>query len=250
MTLHKVITICSVYLPPKQQLQLSDLDTLVSQLPSPHLLFEDFNGANQLWGSASNNPRGDLIENFLTNNNLCLFNDKSPTILHSGHGTFSSIDLSISDPFLFLDFEWSVENDLHGSDHFPLILKNTEHENTAHPQKWKRSKANWTRFELLFLEKLTKIPINSTAIDDYTSILLTIADDSIPKTSGKSIAQRNPWFNDDCKEAIAKRKRDLRHFKQEPTSSNLGAFKISRAQARRTVRQTLLLNPSGVPFAA
>ncbi|WP_143558037.1 hypothetical protein [Solemya velum gill symbiont] len=30
----------------------------------------------------------------------------------------------------------------------------------------------------------------------------------------------------------------LTHFKQEPTSSNLGAFKISRAQACRTVRQT------------
>ncbi|WP_143558040.1 endonuclease/exonuclease/phosphatase family protein, partial [Solemya velum gill symbiont] len=62
VTLHKVITICSVYLPPKQQLQLSDLDMLVSQLPSPQLLLGDFNGANQLWGSASNNPRGDLIE--------------------------------------------------------------------------------------------------------------------------------------------------------------------------------------------
>ncbi|OOZ70794.1 hypothetical protein BOW49_13365, partial [Solemya velum gill symbiont] len=113
--------------------------------------------------------------------------DKSPTFLHSGHGTFSSIDLSISDPSLFLDFEWSVENDLHGSDHFPLILKNTELENTAHPPKWKMSKANWTQFESLCLEKLTKTSVNSTTIDDYTSILLTIADDSIPKTSGKSM---------------------------------------------------------------
>ncbi|OOY62628.1 hypothetical protein BOW05_13085 [Solemya velum gill symbiont] len=60
MTLHKVITICSVYFPPKQQLQLSDLDTLVSQLPSPQLLLGDFNGANQLWGSASKNSRGEL----------------------------------------------------------------------------------------------------------------------------------------------------------------------------------------------
>ncbi|WP_144077945.1 hypothetical protein, partial [Solemya velum gill symbiont] len=177
-------------------------------------------------------------ENFITNNNLCLFNDKSPTFLHSGHGTFSSIDLSISNPSLFLEFEWSVENDLHGSDHFPLILKNTETANTAHPPKWKMSKANWTQFESMCLEKLTTIPISSTAIEDYTSILLTIADDSIPKTSGKSIARRNPWFNDDCKKAIAKRKRNLRHFQQEPTSSNLGAFKISRAQARRTIRQT------------
>ncbi|WP_143556202.1 hypothetical protein [Solemya velum gill symbiont] len=98
------------------------------------------------------------------------------------------------------------------------------------------SKANWTQFESLYLEKLTKIPISSTAIDDYTSILLTIAGNSIPQNLWQFIARRNPWFND--KEAIAKRKRDLRHFKQEPTSSNLDAFKISRARARRTVRQT------------
>ncbi|OOY63209.1 hypothetical protein BOW05_12950 [Solemya velum gill symbiont] len=50
MTLHKVITICSVYLPPKQQLQLSHLNMLVSQFQSPQLLLGDFNGANQLWG--------------------------------------------------------------------------------------------------------------------------------------------------------------------------------------------------------
>ncbi|OOY71902.1 hypothetical protein, partial [Solemya velum gill symbiont] len=104
-------------------------------------------------------------------------------------------------------------------------MKNSETANTANPPKWKMFKANWTQFESLCLEKLTTIPISSTAIEDYTSILLTIADDSIPKTSGKSIARRNLRFNDDCKEAIAKRKRDLRHFKQEPTSSNLGAFK-------------------------
>ncbi|OOZ11790.1 hypothetical protein BOW27_11975 [Solemya velum gill symbiont] len=211
MTLHKVITICSVYLPPKQQLQLSDLDTLVSQLPSPQLSLGDFNGANQRWVSASNNPLGDLMKNFLTNNNLCLFNDKSSTFLHSRHATFSSIDLSIPDPSLFLDFERSVENDLHGSDHFPLSLKNTEPEHTHHPPKWKMSKVNWTKFESLCLAKLTTSPTSSTAIEDYTSIILTIADDSIPKTSGKSIARRNPWFNDDCKEAIAKYKSDLHH---------------------------------------
>ncbi|OOZ42717.1 hypothetical protein BOW37_12745 [Solemya velum gill symbiont] len=62
MTVHKVVTICSVYLPPKQQLQLSDLDMLVSQLPSPQLLLGDINGANKLWGSASNNSCGNLID--------------------------------------------------------------------------------------------------------------------------------------------------------------------------------------------
>ncbi|OOY96237.1 hypothetical protein BOW19_11605 [Solemya velum gill symbiont] len=121
----------------------------------------------------------------------------------------------MSDPPSFLYYEWSVENDLHGSDHFFLILKNTQPEHTPHSPKSKMLKANWTKFESLCLVKLTTIPISRTAI------LPTIADDSITKTSGKSIARGNPWSNDDCKEANANCKRDLRHFKHEPTSFNL-----------------------------
>ena len=32
---------------------------------------------------------------------FCLFNDGSPTFLHSGHGTYSTIDLSFASPALF-----------------------------------------------------------------------------------------------------------------------------------------------------
>ncbi|OOY58438.1 hypothetical protein BOW02_12425 [Solemya velum gill symbiont] len=91
------------------------------------------------------------------------------------------------------------------------------------------SKANWTKFEALCLEMLTSFPFGSTVIDEFTSNILTIAEDCILKTSDKSIARKNLWFNDDCKEVMAERKRDLRNFKHEPISSNLDAFKISRA---------------------
>lgn len=63
--------------------------------------------------------------------------------------------------------------------------------------------------------------MSSTAIDEFTPILPTIADDCIPKISGKLIARRNPCFNNDCMEAIAKRKGDLRHLRHEPTYSDL-----------------------------
>ncbi|WP_143557848.1 hypothetical protein [Solemya velum gill symbiont] len=64
------------------------------------------------------------------------------------------------------------------------------------------SEADWTKFEWLCLKKLIEILISSTAIDDYISIFLTIADDSIPKTSCKSIDHRNSRFNGDCKEVL------------------------------------------------
>lgn len=59
----------------------------------------------------------------------------------------------------------------------------------------------------------------------------TIAYDYILKISGKSIARRNPWFKDDCKEIIAKLQKRL-------TYCQTWAYLLSRAQALRTVSQT------------
>ena len=54
-------------------------------------------------------------------------NDKSHTYLDSGKGTFSSIDLSLCYPSIFLDYHWSVCEDQHGSDHFPIIIESIPH---------------------------------------------------------------------------------------------------------------------------
>ena len=102
--LDKDITICSIYIPPSFSLKIEHLDSLLKQLPSPYLLLGDFNGHNILWGSKENNSRGEIIENFITNNDICLMNDKSNTNMHYPTGSFSSIDLSLCHPSLFLDF--------------------------------------------------------------------------------------------------------------------------------------------------
>ena len=87
------------------------------------MLLGDFSGHNILWGSKDNDPRGDLIEDFITQNDICLMNDISNTFLDSGKGTFSALDLSICHPSLYLDYEWSVCEDQHGSDHFPIVIE-------------------------------------------------------------------------------------------------------------------------------
>ena len=43
VTLFKVITVCSVYLPPSQRWDIKDLEELYSQLPPPAILMGDFN---------------------------------------------------------------------------------------------------------------------------------------------------------------------------------------------------------------
>ena len=105
VTLNKEIAICSLYIPPNFTLHYQQLDSLLQQLPSPYLLVDNFNGHNILWDV--NNGRGEIIEEFITNNNLCLMNDKSYTYLHLAAGSFSSLDLTLCHPSLILHFDRS-----------------------------------------------------------------------------------------------------------------------------------------------
>ena len=74
-------------------------------------------------GLSGYNDKGEIIENFIAENDLCLFNDKQPTYLHSPTRNYFALDLSICSPNIYLDFDWSVLDDLHGSDHFPIKMK-------------------------------------------------------------------------------------------------------------------------------
>ena len=48
--------------------------------------------------------------------------------------------------------------------------------------------------------------------------------------------KNNPWYNDECKEAIKTRKKALNKFKKYPTKDNLNEVKVFRAKARRTIK--------------
>ena len=154
VTLDKEITVCSVYIPPAFSLTTEHLQSLLSQLPAPYILVGDFNGHNILWGCKDNNSRGDIIENFITNNTLCLMNDKSYTYFHPATGKFSSLNLSICHPSLLLDFDWTVSEDQHGSDHFPVIIESVNDSTNDHNAKWKLNKANWELYHSLCEESL------------------------------------------------------------------------------------------------
>ena len=208
VSLDKEITICSVYIPPSFSLKYEHLIALIQQLPAPYLLLGDFNGHNILWGNKENDARGELIENVITNNDICLMNDKSYTYMHYPTGSFFSIDLSVCHPSLFLDFNWSVCKDQHHSDHFPIFVESNSSTVEDHSPKWKLNKANWEVFQSLCTDTLTleNFKDSSDPISDFTSSLIDISTKCIPKTSTNP-TKSNPWYNDECKEAIKTRKK-------------------------------------------
>ena len=237
VSLEKEITICSLYIPPNFTLHSQHLNSLLEQLPSPYLLVGDFNGHNMLWGCSKNNVRGEIIENFIETNDLCLMNDKSYTYLHPATGTFSSLDLSLCHPSLILDFDWYVCDDQHGSDHFPVVIEGINPSTEDHNPKWKLNKANWEQFHLLCEQDLSMDNFNNSSdlVTDFTSSLMKISDKCIPKTSTNP-KKSNPWYNNDCKNAVRQRKQALSKFCKYPTGANLKNIKIQRAKARRTIK--------------
>src|SRR6185436_14270981 len=143
--------------------------------------------------------------------------------------------LSICDHSLMLDLSWSVHDDLCGSDHFPVIIKNIKP--IAYPtvSKWKLDKADWVTFEHLCEQHLNTN--NITDINSFTNQITAIAEKTIPKTNPNSTHIKKPWFDDNCKAAISNRKSSLKLFSNHPTTANMDNFRMTRAKARRTIRE-------------
>ena len=239
ITLHRVITLCSIYIPPSSRLSTKDLDDLIPQLPSPFILLGEFNGHNILWGSKDINDKGRIIESFIDNHGLCLYNTKKPTYLHPATGTYTSLDLSICFPTLLLDYDWKVHDDLCGSDHFPVLLNNIGPDVDEPVSRWKLNKANWAQFQTLSTTRLLEDTVRKAddPIEPFASILINIAEETVPKTATKSKKAKKPWFTEDCKTAIKQRKGALRQFNNRPTHDNLNNYRIFRAKARRTIKE-------------
>ena len=119
----KSVTVCNIYLPPSVPVTGAALYHVFEQLPRPFIVVGDINGHNPLWGSDHCDSRGRLFDEVFNDLNLCILNDGSSMYCHPASGTKSMLDLSMADPSLFLDLTWTVVDDLHGSDPFPVLVQ-------------------------------------------------------------------------------------------------------------------------------
>ena len=121
------------------------------------------------------------MEDLILVNYLILFNDKSNTYFLSASGTFTSIDLTLCSPSLFLDFFWKVSPDPCGSEHFPIMLENDGPPFLENVQRWKLTKGDWDQFQHFCTTRLYQSIIADT--DDlmslFTSTLKDIAEETI-----------------------------------------------------------------------
>ena len=147
----------------------------------------DFNAKHTLWGASYCDRWGYLIEELLDNNDLTLMNDGSPTRHDIVHNTDSAIDLTICSSSLRLDYQWVVDQNDHGSDHWLIHLKYVKNIPSPCLPKWKAGEADWGLFNKSVKVdcKVNDFHSPTAAYEYLVSILLCGAMLSIPRTSGK-----------------------------------------------------------------
>ena len=102
------------------RIDIEDFEHLLVQIKGPIMILGYFNSHNPLWGSDHKTSKGKVMETFISQNDLCLYNDGSYTFLRSGNGSYSAIDLSFASASLFgrfflggtwrLLWKWSLSN--------------------------------------------------------------------------------------------------------------------------------------------
>ena len=188
----------------------------------------------------------------MQDNDLILLNTKSPTFLHSAYNSTSAIDLSVASPTIALDFQWSVHDDLCGSDHFPIFLTSHAEDNTTHP-RYNFKKANWNLFGDLCSRSIDlKILESDCPVELFTEKITAAAREAIPPHRGGKNLPRVPWFNEECKQAILDRKRAQRKYFKHPTLLNFINFKKLRLKVNLSLNSPRLLrgdimSPRSIP---
>lgn len=233
--------ICSLYLPPTEDIQYEELESLVKQLPEPMIICTDANSRHMLWGSDRCDRRGMIWERLIRAFGLNVLNDGSATRIDDYTGLYSHIDLTVSSGSVAPHAMWMTEDDPHDSDHFPIYVTLN---NVVDPSQdsdifygWNLNKANWNEFRekciLKYVDQLGSVE-NCRVMTD---LIVSAATETIPKKTGH-VKYCCPWWTDECKEAIRDRKRLLNRFRRNrEVPGLLLEYKRAKAKARQVIRQ-------------
>ena len=134
------------------------------------------------------------LEKVINSNNLCILINKSSTYLKPYTGSYSAIDISISDPSSYIDYTWKVHNNLCGNDHFHIILEshNLSMTTTDLPA-WKQIRSTDNNLKTYAIENP-----NSTVLIKHFTETIGIANETIPKISPLNRCNAL-WFNKSAK---------------------------------------------------
>ena len=174
---------------------------MIKSFSSRYLVWGYFNGHSYLWGANQKNERGKAVEHLIDSHNLTLLNYSVHTRFDTFHQTSSLLGLPLCHPSVYMDVACEVLSDRLGSDHYPIIItaNTSDHPVPERVPKWNFKKAKWDIFQDQCIEEITPNLFHEAdhKMAIFSSALLDIAADNIPKTSlsiSKKKSQTLVWW--------------------------------------------------------
>jgi ribonuclease HI len=223
------LVLCNIYL--DHGLRITDiqdkLDHLIHQLGPNFILTGDFNAHSASWGSHKTDGRGKTIDDLIDEHSLIIKNENLPTHIASTNNRLTAIDVTLCTENLSDEFEWTVLDDVHNSDHFPILLTFNQYvQDMTRRQIFNIKKADWTKYrQNINFDDLDRTNID-TLTKDITNRILEAAKSSMPVSKGLQGRKKLPYWNEDIKNKIIDRKKAIREFKRTLDSNT--KEKISR----------------------
>lgn len=223
-----------------------ELEKLREQIPAPIILLGDFNAHSDLWGSEQLDERGKAIEEFISDNDLIILNTGAHTRIDLHDGKTSAIDLSIASESLARRLTWEVVSDTHGSDHFPIVVRDIDQltKPEQKKQRWRYDGADWKKYS----EEIS--PPHTVSVEAFETAVITAAEASIQKTSTKVSHRRVHWWNDSVAKTIKARRKALRKLRKldqdDPRRTEaLKTFRALRWETRNATKAARAQSWSG-----
>ena len=233
---NKTYTVALVYVPPCETLNELAFDRMIKSFSSRYLIL-DFNGQSYLWGANQENESGKVVEHLIDSHKLILLNDCVHTWFDTYLQTSSLLDLSLCHPSIYMDVACEVLSDRLGSDHHRIIItaNTSDHPVPERVPKWNFKKAKWNIFEDQCIKEITPNLFHDA--DDkmaiFSSTLLDIATDYIPKTSPFPKRKAKPWFDEDCQAAKKERNKANRLANKHPSAANSMKSRLIQARTKK-----------------
>ena len=238
---NKAYTVASVYVPPSETLNELAFDRMTNSFSSLYLILGDFNGHSHLWRANQENEREKVVEKLIDRHNLILLNDSVHTRFDTYHQTSSLLDLSLCHPSICMDVAFEVYSDRLGSDHHPIIItaNTSDHPVPERVPKWNFKKTKWDAFQDQCITELTPDLFNDAndKMAIFSSTLLDIAADNIPKTSPFPKRKAGPWFDEDCQAAEKERNKANRLANKYPGAANSMRVRLIQARTKKSFKQ-------------
>lgn len=191
---------------------LEVLDRCINRIKSKKanseiVICADVNALSTSWFSRSTNERGDLVEDFIMDNNLIVINKKSEHTTYASPSGTSNIDITLATTGIAKYIkDWCVSPDLTISDHNAILFKISSRDvagiQLRHDDlSFNLNKANWKLFEAevrRIFNPFIKKKIEYLPAQDAVALVTTKLQEICKKTIGirRYRARTVPWWND------------------------------------------------------